>query len=323
VTLDRSNIKRAGMALRTVVTDTGWVVPRGIELVGSDLTWPRAGAARSVQIPGTAFPFLDQFVRLAHEEEDDEADVLRFARRWGLLDICFQHGLPSSHVPDRVWRWVTVVTGEFGDDAADSYNPCRPPGLRRLREPVERWRHFAAEAQAILNIAANLHQGQRAPLPMWTPLEERVGMPAAALLGEQSAESGYTGPTPEMLKKYAGQRVQWVRPRRSTVSEQRQILNRVIQGWLENGDVRIVFRWTKRGTSIEFGSHCLFGALALQLALVVARSQGLAICTNCGRAYPPTRRPARGRNNYCELSDCGSRAAKKDWAARQARQDKD
>jgi len=322
--LDREGLDHARMRLSAPANDTRWAVPEDIRLVGGDLTWPRHGPLRPVSVAGTAYGTLDAFVRLA---AGDNQDVLRFAQKWGTLDIC-RHGLPASHVPERVWRSITEVTGVWrevneatgaiNEDVADSYNPCRPAGLRRLREPVEAWRHFAGEAQAILNISASLHQAKRAPIEMWAPLEAMFGVPAAAMLGEQLAEGGAEPPDGTLATRSAAAEVQVRRPRRSTIDEQRMVISRTVQTWLEWGDVAVVFNWTGTATSIEFGSHCLFGALALQLALAVARSQGLAVCMNCGRAYPPLRRPAPGRNSYCDLSDCGSKAAKRDWAQRKA-----
>jgi len=295
------------MSLSAPASQTRWGVPEDLNLVGGHLTWPRNGSVRPAELPGPAFPILDRFARLVSA---DDQEVLAFARKWGPLHLC-RHGLPASHLPRRVWRFATEVTGAFEDDAADNYRPCGAPGLRRLREPLARWRQFAGEAQAILNVAASLHRENRAPIEMWAPLEERFGAPAVVMLGEQNAEAGLIEPPPQVLSED----VQGVSPRRSTIDEQRRLVSRAVQEWLELGDVAVIFRWTG-AASIEFGSYCLFGALALQLALAVARSQGLAVCMSCGRAYPPLRQPAPGRNNYCDLSDCGSRAAKRDWARR-------
>jgi hypothetical protein len=151
---------------------------------------------------------------------------------------------------------------------------------------------------------------------MWLPLEELYGLPAVNLLGEETAEAGTKELPRKVTRPLEVDGVDVVRPRRSTVSEQRGLLTGAVRQWLEMGDVAVAFSWTKV-PAIRFGSYSLFGALALQVALAVARSQGLAVCMSCGRAYPPTRRPAPNRNNYCQ--DCGKAAAKRDWAAEDRR----
>jgi len=46
----------------------------------------------------------------------------------------------------------------------------------------------------------------------------------------------------------------------------------------------------------------LFGAIALQLAMVVTSSRGLSFCSGCGSAYSPTHQPTARRRHYCD--DC-------------------
>lgn len=44
----------------------------------------------------------------------------------------------------------------------------------------------------------------------------------------------------------------------------------------------------------------LFGAIALQLAMVVTSSTGVSFCSGCGSAYSPTHQPAARRRHYCD-----------------------
>ena len=67
------------------------------------------------------------------------------------------------------------------------------------------------------------------------------------------------------------------------------------------------------------GTYSLFGVLATQLALAVARADGLYFCTGCRLPYirsRGTRRPKPGNNNYCEA--CRGTSGK-DQARRDAR----
>lgn len=54
------------------------------------------------------------------------------------------------------------------------------------------------------------------------------------------------------------------------------------------------------------GGLSLPGALTLQLMSAFAGT-AISLCTSCGRAYVPKRRPAAKRNRFC--NDCGIRAA--------------
>jgi hypothetical protein len=88
---------------------------------------------------------LDAFVRLR-----DADDVLRFARRFGVLRLC-KHGLPISHE-------ATCVQLTDGDGL-----PCAP---------IARWLHFARQAKAILAIAAAIHQGRPTDQADWRAVYE-------------------------------------------------------------------------------------------------------------------------------------------------------
>ena len=57
----------------------------------------------------------------------------------------------------------------------------------------------------------------------------------------------------------------------------------------------------------------LYGTLAYQLMIAVARTDGLATCCACGKSYIITgRRPNPDRRNYCH--SCGKAAADRDAA---------
>ena len=53
------------------------------------------------------------------------------------------------------------------------------------------------------------------------------------------------------------------------------------------------------------GSSELAGALTLQIMLALTRSVGIAVCSGCGKLFPPSRRPNPNRNTYCGA--CGIR----------------
>jgi hypothetical protein len=73
-----------------------------------------------------------------------------------------------------------------------------------------------------------------------------------------------------------------------------------LQDWLQLGRVEITPYWGEEKPTIKFGNRRLFGALALQLSFVVSRSEGFELCSFCGEAYLPTRRPRPEQRHYCE-----------------------
>jgi hypothetical protein len=101
----------------------------------------------------------------------------------------------------------------------------------------------------------------------------------------------------------------------------RHALSNVLNYWLQLGGVRPRHEWSGRRPQIQLGGHALMGALAVQMLFDCSRTDGLAVCAACGTPFlPGPRRPRRDRNTYC--SDCGTKAAARDAAARYRQTDK-
>lgn len=73
----------------------------------------------------------------------------------------------------------------------------------------------------------------------------------------------------------------------------------VVEMWLRIGAVQPRVDPLKPPHLVVSGVD-LFGAIALQLAMVVTSTTGLAFCAGCGNAFVPNRRPAARRRRYCE-----------------------
>jgi hypothetical protein len=86
---------------------------------------------------------LWKFIRL-HDAPSDE--ILRFARKWGVLGIC-EHSFPATHNPPRMAK-------------SKSHPACTPLRLNadNYWEPLQSWRDYSRQARGILRIAARLHQ---------------------------------------------------------------------------------------------------------------------------------------------------------------------
>lgn len=124
-------------------------VPRYLRLDDEFLAW-------SWQVPRTADVgprrrstkgMLDAFLSI-----NDAKGILRFARRYGVIDLC-EHGVPAWHMGE------CYLLGEH----------VKPPpdfDTRLRREPISRWLHYVRDARALLLVSAALRQGR-------TPSEEQ------------------------------------------------------------------------------------------------------------------------------------------------------
>lgn len=248
------------------------IVPAFADLEKDRLVWVSDYDRKRCQkevYPGPQM--LERFVSLA---DASPASILEFARQWGVLEIC-EHGLPRSHNPCRpgqqMYRRVTWCYPLGWYERGKGYD---------CWEPLAAWRQFSRHARALLNIAAQLHQGQVGRLEDWRIVYERSGSPRPAPWWEQDVQ----------IEKW-------------------KVAN-VVNEWLELGNVRLRARWDEAGPSVTLAGGGLFGALACQLLLTISRTDGLAICSACGVPYVPHRRPVAKRRRYCEA--CGRRAAMRD-----------
>jgi len=57
--------------------------------------------------------------------------------------------------------------------------------------------------------------------------------------------------------------------------------------------------------SLRIGVAGLFGALVVQLALAIAKTDGLTLRSACGMTYLPGRRPNPKRRRYCSPCRAG------------------
>ncbi len=270
-------------------------VPEEVEVHGEDLVWKNrvrhetevsALGKPSVQ-PGRTL--LWDFIALA---DGPPERILKYARKWGVLNACKDHNLPASHGP------LPYDTGA---------GRCVPRNQRvgdwlECCEPLAVWWNFAREARALLKVAAQLHLGKKGEkadwqqaLASWEPYGRRIW---------ETFQDSYKRPSPPY-----------------PVEVGRMSIANHVNWWLGLADVRPLFAWSHfdpafvslGGTGIKLGHRQqLFGAIAVQLMLAISRSDGLAICSSCATPYFPKRRPRPGQRNYCTGPSCGRKAADRD-----------
>jgi len=222
---------------------------------------------------------LDSFVRLADEERPEP--FLAFARRYGPLELCAEHGLPVVHAPD-----VPRASSEEGRRSRPPW-PCDSwlfvyESHKHWGVPVDLWRQYAMEVRAVLIAAASLHQDEPMPEDAWSVLE------LAPLRG--------------FPRKRASGRPPYWHAWRGNVAGEREFLGMLISIWIDHARLMPTFEWTDTLPYIGLGGGGTHGAIIRQLVFAVAQVRGVAVCAGCGQPFVPRR-----RWKYCAA--CGKRAA--------------
>lgn len=185
--------------------------------------------------------FLKRFSQLSDAEPEA---ILDYARRFGLLQVCDEHGLPFQHPP-----------------VGRKRERCWPAEL----EPLSMWREWSRRFRAVLAIRAQLSNGEPGRADDWRAL-------------------GYSVPDDR------------------SVGEARRRLARSVDSWLRWADNRTVFTWDPESDTptIEVGCHGLFQCLTWELALTVARLDGLTVCEGCGEPYTRDGKDVKRVRKYCK-----------------------
>ena len=258
---------------------------------------------------------LFQFAALA--DSDDEQDFLRFADRWGVLELC-GHEAPYTHSHEPpAWDLTSDMRQKAAQVAASIQNPQQKDtlaetalaqvattapmskGKRRLAEgsidlldlhrvsawcepkhsePLDAWRAWAGRARAMLRITAHLNRQQdRHPSARTaTPAAEWRPLYFDAEISEHADRSDW----------FAHERAKL-----AIALQQWTLLGRVTPTFIESSD---------GGVQLGFDAHGVFGALAAQLAALIATGEGVYACAACGAPWPSNRHPRTDREFYCE-----------------------
>jgi transposase-like protein len=269
--------------LGRLVPGTRITVPLWLELTpdGRELVWTDGPLNTKVHVSHMQVErqMLNDFVRLWAQPVEA---LLKFARKWGILYLD-QHG-----------------------------RPCQMNGASPRREKIEAWKYWSRRAQAVLNIAANLKLGNLGDLDDWRALggtELRTG----AFLQEMDRYAPFLMtmfPRIAYPFKTEGSHSIQLKYRRSVKSE-KAFLSLEATLWLKLARVgfTVGVKDTGWGLWLDY-NDCLFAAMALQLALVLADVEALFTCSGCHRPYARTKKaPKPDQANFCD--ECGRRKALK------------
>ncbi len=170
---------------------------------------------------------LNDFVALAQASDDA---IVKFAKRWGPLALCEQHGLPFTHPP---------VNGKSCGQLKTRAVNFRDEKLGRMvkgegcRESLASWREYAGQARATLSLAANIHQE-------WLGILEDWGKFPRYVKAVESIRKSVS-------KKRAVRQEQW-------------LLGQVINDWLRWGTVAPRFEWDTDTPRLTLSGTWLAGA---------------------------------------------------------------
>ena len=198
-------------------------------------------------------------------------NILRVAERWGVLGIC-KHGIS---VGLHFQCSPLIRPGSNGDDWFHAV----------YLEPLETWRRLSRQAQALINAAARLHEGESIDDKDWRML----GAPRVSVRAESLD-------------------FQW----RALVFE--------IGLWARIGFAVPLVSDIRQRPDIVLAYDGLYGAIAVQLLIACSGTHGLAICSHCRSAYLPSRRPNPNRRRYCDgcrATGAAVRDASRDYYARE------
>ena len=270
-----------------------WLAPIdvGLDEKGDSLVWrPQAGYRRVEGNRGV----LSEFVALATAPPER---ILEYARRWGVLEIC-EHGVPRTHRSPGAWPYSIA------------FPFCKPQGDESAyQEPLGAWRSLSAEVAMILNAAAGLYAGRPAKCA-------DLAAPFAAVFeAPEYGDDDWADATHVSFGVNNLLALADVRP---------------VLAWEEGHGWGVVLGRTSSGRRIDFvpGAYWStypggpFATIATNLAFSVARSDGLAICSACGQAFTPGRKPRAGERTYCRscrASGAAVRDASRDYYGRKRR----
>lgn len=248
------------------IAATPWAVPDRVRLddAGEHLVWAWSGEPTIWRQPSDGI--LEGFIRLL---DAGPAEVLGYARRWGVLGIC-RHGLPASHSPPPAGLRQSDRFAAEPASSLDWPSGCQPvaeivDGRWWGREPIAAWRALAGEARGVALAVA------------------RLGLE--------------TDPAPAARHR-AAEAAMWVQGRLDEwveIGRVRPVCEARIDWSGAKDDPRLVS---------TMGGDGLFGALALRLLLAVTGVRGLAFCAACDEPFAPTYGQRRGDRSWCKDPQC-------------------
>ena len=195
---------------------------------------------------------LDNLVRLRPTASDKA--ITMFARKWGIVALCAEHGLPLAH------------SRSFG--LGTNATICTLLGGRRGYVPVDWYREFAERCRSVLNIAARLHRGVPGDPEDWMAINPAVAQVRDVTIDPRNWRAiSYT--------------------KTARIDDERENLAELLDHWLELTGVRFRFEWDAASPTFGMAPGGLAGAVVMSLVFAVARSGASPCALHVGAPTHP------------------------------------
>ena len=280
-------------ALARPAPSNPWQVPTDMKLKGAEIVWSYSQGIRAAEADASK-NIAEHFASLAQATDDE---VFAFARVYGPLYLCNQHGQPSKH--DTSIR-LSRATG-YWDGC-----PLRELSPGVYAERVEDWCMHARGFGAVFRLFAQLHRGHLGDPDDWRGMADMQGLQGV----DVSRLSGKRPPDEEGLSEP------------DYLPDRRGLLAMVVGGLLRVGDVRPVLYWSGTTPVRSFAYNSVWGYLAVQLWLATGSANGLAMCASCSQVFTPTKKQSENKRTFCpSCREAGApgRLAKQDKRTRDIR----
>ena len=210
---------------------------------------------------------LERFIRL---DESRPERVGKFAKKWGPLDICEEHGLPRAH------------------DQRCEISFINQPTL--IAENLSDWLRTARAILATLSVAALLQEGQRGTEEQW---DEIMAMYGATPKPVPPLWFPIAGESPEEVASAPGKR-------------QEGQLFAVLRQWLSWSGMEIGLQenrdWPPELAAVFGYHHSVLGHIILEMTAAISQYPGIFACNNCGFPYTTKgNRPRVDKRHYCRV----------------------
>jgi hypothetical protein len=126
---------------RLVVSE--YLAPTQIRQRDGRLFWQPVERYRTVK------PTVETFTQFVGLAEASDREILSYAQKWGVLNLCEKHSFPSSH--DRQCRAMERRVRQGG-------------------EPLSEWRRFSRSAGAVVRIGLQLDENKPGNVDAWNAL---------------------------------------------------------------------------------------------------------------------------------------------------------
>jgi hypothetical protein len=309
--------------LERPVQATRWPVPERLEHDGKYLYWEQKWirpAKLGHEFGRWASPARGMLERFVSLDETDTARILAFARRWGLLGVARIRGSVASLLnqaglsdviqcpedllePKRSWY---APGNELGVIVVPHHNLDSETSTFYGWEPLYVWRYWIRQMSAALRVGSSLSVQESPNIKDWAMLlglpDLAAFRPSKALLRHLEARRDSHQKPLDLKYEISWSESQWLcwrvgTPQHFNAEKASVYFQAVLRHWQRIGGVNLAIDPVENRLSIK--TQCLFSGLVWQVLAASCSSDGIAVCSGCGKLYPPDRLPTAGTRHYC------------------------